>query len=69
MGPAPLPGLGSGARYGGGSKVLGAWMGSPEPSHPPGSLSYLDQLEGEAFVEDAVDAGSPRQFIGVDLVP
>lgn len=43
MGLTPLPGRGT--------RTL-----SPPPF--PGSLSYLDQLEGEALVEDAVDASS-----------
>lgn len=29
---------------------------------------YLDQLEGEALVEDPVDTGSPRQLVRVNLV-
>ena len=30
---------------------------------------YLDQLKGEALVEDAVDLGSARQLLSVHLVP
>lgn len=29
----------------------------------------LDQFEGKAFMEDAVDLGATRQLIGVHLVP
>lgn len=41
---------------------------------PPSKVSctsqpfYLDQLEGEALVEDPVDSGSPRQLVRVNLV-
>lgn len=45
-------------------------MSKREGSPPaPGEPAYLDQLKGEALMEDPVDAGSPRQFVGVDLVP
>lgn len=33
------------------------------------SEGHLDQLEGEAFMEDAVDPGTARQLCRVDLVP
>ena len=67
MGPTPLPGLGAGPRDAWESPGGHGWVVLSPPT--PRSLSYLDQLKGEALMEDAVDAGSPRQFIGVNLVP
>lgn len=43
-------------------------MSPPAPGWD-GGPAYLDQLEREALMEDPVDAGAPRQFIGVNLVP
>lgn len=35
----------------------------------PGGSQYLHQFKGEALVEDAVDAGTARQFQRIHLVP
>lgn len=35
----------------------------------PGGSQYLHQFKGEALVEDAVDAGTTRQFQRIHLVP
>lgn len=35
----------------------------------PERNGYLDQFEGEAFMEDAVDLRPSRQLVGVHLIP
>lgn len=41
-------------------------MGVSDSSSRPSP--YLHQLKGKALVEDAIDAGAPRQLQGVDLI-